>query len=147
VLEQHQSIKGYAEAYTDHSKLKSLIPSGFTTRGHRTHFQGIPWPELVEELPALKEWYDSEVNKKVDRLFSAEQDTYAKDEKAEQHELPFKHVAQTAKDKACAVGQFFAFIRLIEGKEASLLLEDVCDIIKVKTFIAFVKGYSIDIVV
>jgi hypothetical protein len=125
-------------AYSNHQLLHQYIPVRITAQGRRPPFHGVPWEEVVKDIPELKSWLQEEADKKFSRQTEEEQGFYEEGEKSNLHQLPHKHIQQTVYDKKTVVGQFFAFIQLIEGKNTKLRLRDLYDSTKIKAFTYFI---------
>lgn len=141
LAEQQQKSSSYAPAYLDHDLLNQFIPDQFTKQHRRKYFCGIPWHKLVKKLPSLEKWKKDEVQKKVDRLTAEEKKIWDAELDSDLKSLTLEHITQTAEDKATVIGQYFRFIRLIEGEKTKLKLEDIWDPFKMKAFLEFLKRY------
>jgi hypothetical protein len=139
--EQQQKTSSYAPAYLDHDLLNQFIPDEFTKQGRRKPFHGISWHKLMKKLPSLDKWKNEEVQKKVDRLTAEEKKIWDSEFDNNMKSLALEHITQTAEDKTSVIGQFFRFIRLIEGNKSRLKLEDMFDPFKMKAFLEFIKRY------
>ena len=126
-------------AYTNYNLLQEFIPVKLTPQGRRSPFQGIPWATVVKSIPSLQNWAQIEDDKKHDRQTLEEQAIFDKGCKTGLHQLPHHHVTQTGRDKRSIIGQFFAFIRLIEGKKTPLVMKDLYNTVKIKAWTAFIS--------
>jgi hypothetical protein len=107
--------------------------------GRLPPFHGLPWPKVIKELPELKEWVRLEEDKKMQRQTDEEQTLHEAGEETNNYALPYEHIAQTVRDKKSVIGQFFAFIKAMEGKQIKIRMKDLIEPCKVRGYCAFIQ--------
>lgn len=137
--EQQESNRGYAAPYKNWELLDGFLPDTWTPLGRRTSFVGIPREMVHKSLPSLVKWYDEEITKKANREVKKNRAIYDRDKDKARQAIPLDHIPNSANTKQSTLGQFFAFIRLIEGPKTKLILDDLFDPVKVLTFLEFIR--------
>ena len=125
----------YSSFYTKHKNLKKLVPK-VRKNGRRRNFIGLCWEDVVSCVPRINKYVEAEVAKKRNRETAKNLAILEEDEKTGLHNLPSKHIEQTARDKKVILCQFGAFLQLIEGEEKLFMLRDIIDIVKVEAFLS-----------
>ena len=132
-------LQDYPSYYSNRKKLaKLLIQNKRTPQGHRKHFIGIPWVELRQQLPPLRQFIKKEKKSKDSRLSVEEQQLQEQEKEQQIQSLPRKHLYQTARDHCSSLGIYFQMIQICEP-ETTLQLSMLFDRVRIQAWINFLQ--------